>query len=156
MINDQLEKALNTLETFNKLARETTSKGGMKNLEYIDQQIQACKNAIQFKENPVAFSKKSMGSDFSQGSINDNPAVSFDGNTIVYTERRGIVNAIFYSKKERGKWQTPIEITADLMQVKIVHPVHLIVMALNCFSIKPIIMTELYIHQNLSMVPGLQ
>jgi hypothetical protein len=114
LINDQLDKALSTLETFNKLARETTSKGGMKNLEYINQQILACKNAIQFKENPVAFSKKSMGSDFSQGSINDNPAVSFDGNTLVYTERRGIVNAIFYAKKERGKWQTPIEITAAL------------------------------------------
>jgi len=25
-----------------------------------------------------------------------------------------MVNAIFYSKKERGKWQTPIEITAAL------------------------------------------
>jgi hypothetical protein len=100
--------------TFNKLASETKTKGGMTNLEYIDQQIQACKNAIQYKENPVAFTKKTLGSDFSQGSINDNPAVSFDGNTIVYTERRGIVNVIFFSKKERGKWQPPIEITAEI------------------------------------------
>jgi hypothetical protein len=114
LINNQLEKALSTLQTFEKLARETTSKGGMKNLDYIDQQIQACKNAIQYKSNPTVFSKKSMGSDFNQGSINDNPSVSFDGNTIAYTERRGMVNAIFYSKKERGKWQTPIEITAQL------------------------------------------
>jgi WD40-like Beta Propeller Repeat len=114
LINNQLEKALSTLETFSKLARETKDKGGMKNSEYIDQQILACKNAIQYKANPVTFSKKSLGSDFNQGAINDNPAVSFDGNTIVYTEHRGIVNAIFYSKKVRGKWQTPIEITAQL------------------------------------------
>jgi hypothetical protein len=114
MINNQLDKALSTLQTFNKLARETTSKGGMKNLDYIEQQIQACKNAILFSSNPVLFSKKALGSDFSQGSINDNPAVSFDGNTLVYTERRGMVNAIFYSRKERGKWQTPIEITAEI------------------------------------------
>jgi hypothetical protein len=114
LINNQLEKALSTLQTFEKLARQTASKGGMKNLDYIEQQIQACKNAIQYKSNPTVFSKKSMGSDFSQGSINDNPSVSFDGNTIAYTERRGMVNAIFYSKKERGKWQTPIEITAQL------------------------------------------
>ena len=46
MINNELEKALNTLQTFNKLARETKNKGGMKNLDYIEQQIQACKNAI--------------------------------------------------------------------------------------------------------------
>ena len=61
----------------------------------------------------LSSAKKALGSDFSQGSINDNPAVSFDGNTIVYTERRGMVNVIFYSKKERGKWQPPIEITAE-------------------------------------------
>jgi WD40-like Beta Propeller Repeat len=114
LINNQLEKALTTLQTFDKLARETTSKGGMKNLEYVEQQIQACKNAIQYKANPTVFSKRTLGRDFSQGSINDNPAISFDGNTIVYTERRGVVNAIFYSKKERGKWQTPVEITAAL------------------------------------------
>lgn len=114
MINNELEKGLNTLQTFSKLAGETKQKGGMKNLEYIDQQIQACKNAIQYKENPVKFSKKALGSDFSQGSINDDPAVSFDGNTIVYTERRGIINVIFFSKKERGIWQSPIEITSEL------------------------------------------
>ncbi len=114
MINNELEKALNTFQTFNKLARETKTKGGMQNLEYTDQQIQACKNAIQFQENPVMFSKTSLGDNFTQGSINDNAAVSFDGNTIVYTERRGIVNVIFYSRKERGIWQPPIEITAEI------------------------------------------
>jgi hypothetical protein len=114
LINNQLDKALETLQTFNKLARETTSKGGMKNLDYIEQQIQACKNAIGYIEKPVEFTKKTLGSDFSQGSINDNPAVSGDGNTIVYTERRGVVNALFYSKKERGIWQTPIEITHSM------------------------------------------
>jgi hypothetical protein len=114
MINNELEKGLATLTTFRKLASETKSKGGMQNTEFIDQQIQACKNAIQFKEEPVVFSRKSLGPDFNLGSINDNPAVSFDGNTIVYTERRGIVNVIFFSKKERGKWQPPIEITAEL------------------------------------------
>ncbi len=114
LINNELDKALNTLQTFKKLARETATKGGMKNLEYIDQEIQACKNAIVFKENPVVFSKKLLGSDFNQGSIDDNPAVSFDGNTIVYTEHRGIVNALFFSRKVRGIWQPPIEITAEL------------------------------------------
>lgn len=114
MINDELEKGLATLTTFSKLASETKSKGGMQNLEFIDQQIQACKNAIQFKEKPVQFSKKSLGPDFNLGSINDNPAVSYDGNTIVYTERRGIVNVLYFSKKERGKWLSPIEITAEL------------------------------------------
>ncbi|HAM09451.1 MAG TPA: hypothetical protein DCP74_04045 [Bacteroidales bacterium] len=114
MINDDLEKGMNTLLTFQKLATETKSKGGMQNLQFIDQQIQACKTAINLKENPVLFTNRTLGPDFSMGSINDNPAVSFDGNSIVYTERRGIVNVIFYSRKERGKWQPPIEITSEL------------------------------------------
>jgi len=114
MINDDLEKGMNTLLMFRKLATETKSKGGMENLEYVDQQIQACKTAIKLKEKPVIFTKKTLGPDFSLGSINENPAVSYDGNTIVYTERRGIVNVIFYSKKERGKWQPPIEITNEI------------------------------------------
>jgi hypothetical protein len=112
MINNELEKALSTLLTFNKLAREKG--GGIKNLEYLDQQIQACRNAIEFRKNPVFFNKRSLGDDFTQGAINDNPAVSFDGKTMVYSERRGAANAIFISKKERGKWQQPKEITSEL------------------------------------------
>jgi hypothetical protein len=114
MINDSLDKALLTFQLFNKLASETKAKGGMKNLAYIEQQIQACKNAIQYKANPVTFNKTSLGSNFKLGSINENAAVSYDGNTIAYTERRGLVNAIFFSKKEYGKWQAPIEITSEL------------------------------------------
>lgn len=114
MINNELEKSLNTFQTFNKLASETKGKGGMENLAFVDQQIQACNNAIKFEENPVAMSKKILGKEFCEGSMNENPAVSFDGNTIAYTERRGLVNIILFSKKIRGKWQAPVEITAQI------------------------------------------
>jgi hypothetical protein len=112
MINNELDKALTTLLTFDKLAREKA--GVMKNFEFIDQQIQACKNAIQFRKNPVVFSKRLLGSEFSRGSINDNPAISFDGKTLVYTERRGAANAIFISKMEGGKWLPPRDITSEM------------------------------------------
>ncbi len=114
MTNNELEKALFTFETFNTLAGETKSKGGMENLDFVTQQIQACKNAISLRENPLNFSKRLLGPDFSQGSVNEKPAVSFDGNTLVYTERRGITNVIFFSKKIKGIWQPPIEVTAEL------------------------------------------
>jgi len=114
MINNELEKALNTFGTFKKLALETEGKGGMKNLTYIDQQIEACNVAMANEERPFRISKKGLGKEFSQGSINENPAISFDGNTIVYTERRGILNAIMFSKKIRGRWQPPVDITSQL------------------------------------------
>jgi len=114
MINNELEKGLSTFQKFNSLARETGGKKSMENLEFVDQQIQACNNAIQAGENPVPISRKTLGKDFSLGSMNENPAVSFDGNTIVYTERRGLVNVILFSKRIRGRWQSPVEITTDL------------------------------------------
>ncbi|HKK40859.1 MAG TPA: hypothetical protein VJ963_00525 [Bacteroidales bacterium] len=114
LINNEPDSALNTLMLFRKLASETKSKGGMKNFDYIDQEIQACKTDIELRREPVAMTKKLLGGDFNQGSINEDPAVSFDGNTIVYTEKRGDLNAIFFSKKERGVWQPPIEITSEL------------------------------------------
>jgi hypothetical protein len=114
MITNQLEKALATLQTFEKLVGETKQKGGMKNAEFIKQQILACNNAIKMEASPVQLSKTKLPEDFSMGSINDNPCISFDGNTLAYTERRGVSNAIYFSRKERGKWQPPIEITFEI------------------------------------------
>jgi hypothetical protein len=114
MINNEFEKAILTLQTFSRLVRQARTEGSMKNFEYVDQLIQACKNAIAFRQVPVVFSLDTLGSDLNQGSINENPAVSFDGNTMVYTERRGIVNTLFFSKKVNGKWQPPVEITSRI------------------------------------------
>ncbi len=114
MINNELEKALVTFSKFKSLAQETEVRGRMKNLAYIDQQTAACNNAINNQEEPYRISKVKFGRQFSQGSINENPAVSFDGNTIVYTERRGLLNAIMFSKKINGRWQTPVEINSML------------------------------------------
>lgn len=114
MIHNELDKGLNTLQTFRNLTRDTGKKQVMENLEFADQQILACKIAMEMMEKPDTISKKKLGSDFSLGSMNENPAVSFDGNTIVYTERRGLVNIILFSKRIRGRWQSPVEITSQL------------------------------------------
>ncbi|GEM_PF-192180 len=114
MVNNDLEKALNTFDTFRRLALEAKSNGGMKNFEFIDQEVQAIKNAMSNQEAPFKINKSLVSSSFSQGSINENPAVSFDGNTIVYTERRGNVNALMFSKKINDKWQQPVDITETI------------------------------------------
>jgi len=114
MINNELPKALEILNEFKKLAAETEKKGGMKNLSYVDQQIKACNNAMSNQEAPFRVSRQLLDENFSQGSINENPAISFDGKTIVYTERRGLINAIMFSKYIRDKWQPPVEINSQL------------------------------------------
>ncbi|NMC39870.1 MAG: tetratricopeptide repeat protein [Bacteroidales bacterium] len=114
MVNNELEKAINTFQLFQKLVKESPMKGEMQNMEFVDQQIKACKNAIELMKTPVSLDKVKLPEDFSMGSVNDFPVISFDGNTIAYTERRGLSNAIFYSKRERGKWQPPVEITYEI------------------------------------------
>ncbi|HVN57297.1 MAG TPA: hypothetical protein VMT63_03275 [Bacteroidales bacterium] len=115
MIHNDLDKAMATLELFRKLANEAATKGEhMKNMEFVDQQLQACKVAIELRKNPVKIYKAKLPPDFSQGSVNEDACVSFDGNTLAYTENRGLSNAIFFSRKENGKWQTPVEITTEI------------------------------------------
>jgi len=114
MINNDLEKSLSTFRTFNNLANEMGKKGGIENLEFVGQQIQACNNAIRYSRNPAIISMKSLGTEFNMGSMNEYPAVSFDGETMIYTEQRGLVNVILFSKKIRDMWQPPIEITDQL------------------------------------------
>jgi tetratricopeptide (TPR) repeat protein len=114
MINNELDKAINTFKIFQNLVTEAKGKQTIENIDYVDQQILACQNAMKFEGSAVEINKVKLPPGFSQGSVNDDPVVSFDGNTLAYTERRGISNAIFYSTKERGKWQDPIEITYEL------------------------------------------
>jgi tetratricopeptide (TPR) repeat protein len=114
MINNELEKAMNTFKVFQKMINEAKDKGGFQNTDFIDQQMLACQNAIKFLEKPTSIDTLKLPPEFSQGSVNDAPAISFDGNTIAYTERRGISNAIYYSKKENGKWLPPVEITYEI------------------------------------------
>ncbi len=114
MINNELEKAINTFELFKKLVKESTQKEEMLNIDFVDQQIQACKNAIELINNPAKIDKSKLPDYFDQGSVNENPVISFDGNTIAFTEKRGLSNAIYYSKRENGKWQPPVEITSEI------------------------------------------
>ena len=114
MINNQLDKALATFQVFQKLISDIKQKGAMQNADFVNQQIQACNNALKAEASPNTLFKSKLPPDFGYGSINDFPAVSYDGTTIAYTECRGVSNVIFFSKKERGKWQPPLEITNEL------------------------------------------
>ena len=110
LVNNFPDKALKTFTTFQKLARETENKGGMKNVEFVGQSIQAARIALELQIAPVLFTKENLGKDINQGALNNNPAVSFDGKTLVFTERRGINSTMYYSKKENDTWSKPVEL----------------------------------------------
>jgi tetratricopeptide (TPR) repeat protein len=110
-INNEFEKALNTYSKIKDLLPE---KGKLENSDFIDQQINACRNAISFIENEVPITKEDLGPDINVGSINTHAVISGDGNTLVFTEKRGLENTIYYVKKERSEWVQPVDITTQL------------------------------------------
>lgn len=110
-INNEFEKAL---DAYSRLIELLPEQGDMVNMDFVNQQIEACNNAIEMIKKPVKFIKKDMGSNINPGSINSNPVVSGDGNTMVFTEQRGLENTLYHVTRERGLWGEPTEITKQL------------------------------------------
>ncbi len=110
-INYEFEKAIETYARLNELMTEREM---LENADFIDQQMRACRTAITFLEKPVEFTMENLGPGINLGSVNINPAVSSDGNTLVYTEKRGLENTIFFLKKDGGSWGEPLDITSQL------------------------------------------
>lgn len=110
-INNDLDKAILTYAKFKDLL---SGENGMVNSDFVDQMIMACKNAKKLMETPLNITKKNLGEKINIVAINHRPAVSGDGNTMVYTCDMGEENSIYMSKKISGTWSPPIEITSQL------------------------------------------
>lgn len=110
-INNNLDKAILTYAKFKDLL---SGENGMVNSDFVDQMIMACKNAKKLMETPLNITKKNLGEKINIVAINHRPAVSGDGNTMVYTCAMGEENSIYMSKKISGTWSPPIEITSQL------------------------------------------
>ncbi len=110
-INNNLDKAILTYAKFKDLL---SGEGRMVNSDFVDQEIMACKNAKKLMETPLDFTKKTLGEKVNIVAINHRPAVSGDGNTMVYTCEMGEENSIYMSQKVSGKWGPPTEITSQL------------------------------------------
>ena len=111
LINNNLDKAILTYAKFKELL---SGGNGMVNSDFVDQEIMACKNAKKLMEAPLDFTKKTLGGKINIVAINHKPAVSGDGNTLVYTGEMGEENSIYMSQKVGGKWSPPSEITSQL------------------------------------------
>jgi hypothetical protein len=109
-ITNQLDSALNTYRYFKQLISESAA---MQNQEFVNQQVQACNIASVQMGAPINVLIQPLKEYINQGSVNDRPVVSFDGNTMAYTERRGLESVVFVTRRENGTWATPADITME-------------------------------------------
>lgn len=108
-INNQLEKAIETYELFNK---NLDTK--IYNPEVVNLQIESCRNAIELMKTPVYIRKQNLGSLINDQYPDLNPVVASDQLSMVYNKRTPFQQAVMYSKKVNGNWSEPLNIIPDL------------------------------------------
>lgn len=109
-INNNLDKAVDYYKQF----KSMLDVKDIYNIDFVDQQIAACKNAKNFIAKPVQLKKHNLGE-----TINDNfpairPVISENEDVLLYTKRLKFYDAVFFTKKEGDKWTTPMNLTPQL------------------------------------------
>ena len=108
-INNQIDKALETYEIFNKNLNTKVY-----NPDVVNLQIESCHNAKELMKTPVYIRKQNLGDVINDEYPDLNPVVSGDQNYMVYNRLTAFQEALFYVKKVNGKWSDPVNIIPDL------------------------------------------
>lgn len=109
-INYQFEKAIDAFERFG----STLMKNDTENILFIEHQIQVCRNATELMKEKVDFTEENAGDLFNDSNSNFNPVISTDGKSFVYMTSLKFYDAIFFSRKERNRWSSPVNITPEI------------------------------------------
>ena len=108
-INDSLDKAVNLYNDVKKKVGPTQAF----RIEYIDNQIKACRYALEMEKNPVNTSEDLLIPWLKDWPGATNPALSENDSVFVFTRKESGANHIFCSLKTNG-WQKPVDITSQL------------------------------------------
>ena len=108
-INNQIDKALETYELFNK-----NLDAKIYNPDVVDLQIQSCLHARELMKTPLYIRKENLGEPINNQYANLRPVVSGDQNTMIFNSLEPFQEALYIVKKVDGKWSNPLNIIPDL------------------------------------------
>ncbi|MCD4696765.1 MAG: glycoside hydrolase [Bacteroidales bacterium] len=109
-INFQFDLARETFKKYSK----TLLPDDTENILFIQHQIEVCNNAKMLIRNPVEFSEKSMGELFNDSCSNFNPVISSDGQSFAYMSSLKFYDAVFFMRKVKNRWSSPVNITPEI------------------------------------------
>lgn len=109
-INDSLEKAISIYSD----AKKTLGKFDAPQVEYIDEQIDACRYAIEMKKKPVTVISELFAPWLKDYPGACNPVVSKNDSVFIFTQKTAGKTRILCSYKTNGKWELPSDITKQL------------------------------------------
>lgn len=84
------------------------------NVNFVKQQIEACKTAEEMMSKPVPHDKKLLGENVNDENPNFKPVISGDKNTLVFMSGLAFYDAIFYSTREGNDWSPPVNLTPQV------------------------------------------
>jgi outer membrane protein OmpA-like peptidoglycan-associated protein len=107
-VNNQLDKAIEVYTQYKSLTKSTDE------IRYADQQIAACKIAIQYMNEPKAIRKTNLGIPVNTNSSNFKAVVSGDGRKLVYMNELPFYDAVYFSTFVNHAWTEPVNITPQI------------------------------------------
>ena len=116
-INNQLDKALETYELFDKNLNSEVYDSNVVRL-----QIQSCYNAKQLMGKPVFIKEKNLGNVINGSNSEFNPVISDNEDLLVFSRSGPFYDAILYSIKINGQWSQPINMNELLKVDKDLYP----------------------------------
>jgi outer membrane protein OmpA-like peptidoglycan-associated protein/tetratricopeptide (TPR) repeat protein len=93
---------------------EGLAKSRIEDLEYTNQQIQACERAKKVIEKPVPLLKENLGKKINTNTNNKQVIFSGDNNAMAFLTELRFYDAVFFLKKINGTWSNSMNITPQI------------------------------------------
>ena len=107
-VNNQLDKAIEVYTHYKTLTNSADE------IKYADQQISACKIAIQFMTAPSDMRRTNLGSPVNTNSSNFKAVVSGNGRRLVFMNELPFYDAVYFSTYVNQAWTEPVNITPQI------------------------------------------
>jgi len=113
-INQQLDKAIEVYKKYLSLIQKRNDKENEINKSWALTEIDACKRAKTAMAKPVRVKVTPLGTPVNTKTANYNPVVTPDENYLVFVTHQRFYDAIMASRKVKGVWEAPDNITPEI------------------------------------------
>ncbi len=111
-INNQLDKAL---KTYNKFLENIDKKNKDEfNMNFVEKQIQSCKNAKELIDDPSPVTFYNVGGNVNTLQANIRPVTNHNQTRLVYASKLKFYDGIFMSEKNDEEWDEPVNLTPQI------------------------------------------
>lgn len=104
--NNRLKEAITTYQQFKEVLDPQVY-----DAELVDEQIQACRVAEQQQQQPMHYVAVNVGEPINNRFEELNPVISGDEKVMLFTRRLQFYDAVFYTRRDNGRWTDPINLT---------------------------------------------